>query len=254
MQLRDGPYKKNMNHPRKLPQRAECPGTWGSNCDCRQITTTSRNTSVKRHLQKDAITLVAILEKCSFSSEAHRGAGHRTLLVWLSAGRWSFSLSYDRDHWCCAIMLTLVSRTFFWGKESSSFNQYRSAPIQKDELMRCTCCLLYLRCDQQQLDANYRMPIFICSFSYTQSGKVSLARSKFRWSPCMTRSDWLKGNRCYSLDQIQWGKKVFSQPPIVQVLTLKKMREACNFHHRYTSTMRDKIRNKKSRKSHCRIF
>ncbi len=45
---------------------------------------------------------------------------------------------------------------------------------------------------------------------------------------------------CY----IQWGKKVFSQPPIVQVLPLKKMREACNFHHRYTSTMRDKIRKK----------
>ncbi len=41
---------------------------------------------------------------------------------------------------------------------------------------------------------------------------------------------------------IQWGKKVFSQPPIVQVLPFKKMREACNFHHRYTSTMRDKIR------------
>ncbi len=52
---------------------------------------------------------------------------------------------------------------------------------------------------------------------------------------------------------IQWGKKVFSQPPIVQVLPLKKMREACNFHHRYTSTMRDKIRKTKSRKSHCRI-
>uniref|UniRef100_A0A672LM15 Lysophosphatidylcholine acyltransferase 2 n=1 Tax=Sinocyclocheilus grahami TaxID=75366 RepID=A0A672LM15_SINGR len=43
---------------------------------------------------------------------------------------------------------------------------------------------------------------------------------------------------------IQWGKKVFSQPPIVQVLPLKKMREACNFHHRYTSTMRDKMRKK----------
>ena len=41
---------------------------------------------------------------------------------------------------------------------------------------------------------------------------------------------------------LQWGKKVFSQPPIVQVLPLKKMREACNFHHRYTSTMTDKIR------------
>ncbi len=44
--------------------------------------------------------------------------------------------------------------------------------------------------------------------------------------------------------ELQWGKKVFSQPPIVQVLPLKKMREPCNFHHRYTSTMRDKIRKK----------
>ncbi len=62
-----------------------------------------------------------------------------------------------------------------------------------------------------------------------------------------------EGERFHAED-IQWGKKVFSQPPIVQVLPLKKMREACNFHHRYTSTMRDKIRKKKSRKSHCRIF
>ncbi len=42
---------------------------------------------------------------------------------------------------------------------------------------------------------------------------------------------------------IQWGKKVFSQPPIVQVLPLKKMREACNF-HRYTSTMRQNKKKK----------
>ncbi len=48
----------------------------------------------------------------------------------------------------------------------------------------------------------------------------------------------------FTVCNIQWGKKVFSQPPIVQVLPLKKMREACNFHHRYTSTMRDKIRKK----------
>ena len=43
----------------------------------------------------------------------------------------------------------------------------------------------------------------------------------------------------------------------MQVLQLKKMREAYNFQHRYTSTMTDKIRKKwgkKSRKSHCRIF
>jgi hypothetical protein len=47
---------------------------------------------------------------------------------------------------------------------------------------------------------------------------------------------------------IQWGKKVFSQPPIVQVLPLEKIREACNFHHWYTSTMTDKMRRKKIQK------
>jgi len=52
---------------------------------------------------------------------------------------------------------------------------------------------------------------------------------------------------------IQWGQKVFSQPLIVEVLLLRMMREVCNFHHRYTSTMRDKMR-KKSRKSQCMIF
>ncbi len=40
------------------------------------------------------------------------------------------------------------------------------------------------------------------------------------------------------------GQKVFSQPPIVQVLPLKKMREACNFHHMFTSTMRDNKKKK----------
>ena len=44
------------------------------------------------------------------------------------------------------------------------------------------------------------------------------------------------------------GQKVFSQPPIVQVLPLKNMREACNFHHRYTSTMTDKMRKKNIQK------
>ena len=51
---------------------------------------------------------------------------------------------------------------------------------------------------------------------------------------------------------IQWGKKVFSQPPIVQVLPLKNMREACNFHHRYTSTMTDEMR--KKTENHIVVF
>jgi len=43
----------------------------------------------------------------------------------------------------------------------------------------------------------------------------------------------------------QWGQKVFSQSLIVQVLLLRIMRVVCNFHHRYTSTVRDKMRKKK---------
>ena len=61
----------------------------------------------------------------------------------------------------------------------------------------------------------------------------------------MLNNTLLKWSGVWSTDaDIQWSKKVFSQPPIVQVLPLKKMREACNFHHRYTSTMRDKMRKK----------
>ncbi len=59
---------------------------------------------------------------------------------------------------------------------------------------------------------------------------------------CSMKNDRIRFRQSISKCQIQWGKKVFSQPPIVQVLPLKKMREACNFHHRYTVTMRDKIR------------
>jgi len=63
-----------------------------------------------------------------------------------------------------------------------------------------------------------------------------------------------KNKRNEHLDlKLQWGQKVFSQPLIVQVLLLRIMREVCNVHHRYTSTIRDNMR-KKSRQSTCRIF
>jgi len=35
-------------------------------------------------------------------------------------------------------------------------------------------------------------------------------------------------------DNIKWGQKIFSQPLIVQVILLRKMREVSNFHHRYS--------------------
>jgi len=65
---------------------------------------------------------------------------------------------------------------------------------------------------------------------------------------CCSKPVWILKN----IDRYKWGQKVFSQPLIVQVLLLRIM---SNFHRRYTSTMRDKMRRtKKSRKSHCRIF
>ncbi len=76
-------HKKNMNHPRKFPQRAECPGTrqqswpsWAPDNDHIQKRTGDK-TSLKRRDHPC----------CSFSAEERRGAGHRTLLVWLSAER-----------------------------------------------------------------------------------------------------------------------------------------------------------------------
>ncbi|XP_071021314.1 GRIP1-associated protein 1-like isoform X3 [Oncorhynchus clarkii lewisi] len=45
-------------------------------------------------------------------------------------------------------------------------------------------------------------------------------------SPCLVELVFpsFRCDTCFSLTGIQWGKKVFSQPPIVQVLPLKKMR------------------------------
>lgn len=48
------------------------------------------------------------------------------------------------------------------------------------------------------------------------------------------------------------GQKVFSQPPIVQVLPLKEMRQGSNFHHKCSSTMRDKM--KKNNRIICKFW
>ncbi len=132
-----------MNPPRKLPWRAECPDTWGSDRDHPAAPGndhTQKRTGDKTSL-KDAITRVAllekkaILEKCSFSAEARRGAGHRTLLVWLSAGRWSFSLA-RRDHRCCAVTPTLISQnTLLWkGRAVASTT---TARLRSERMNKC---------------------------------------------------------------------------------------------------------------------
>ncbi len=126
---------------------------------------------------------IALSEKCSFSAEARRGAGHRTLLVWLSAGRWSPA---RRDHRCCAVTAALVRRTLSVEGESSSFNHYRSAPKRKDELMRCTCCLLYSRGDQRQLDA-----MIACQCPLARLVTLEVDRSLWRDPNFVGHPTWL---------------------------------------------------------------
>ena len=54
---------------------------------------------------------------------------------------------------------------------------------------------------------------------------------------------------CSVLERIySVAKKVFSQPPIVQVLPRKMMREACNFHHMHTNY--DRQNEKKNPENH----
>ncbi len=95
------PYKENMNHLRKLPQRAECPNMWGSYRVLPEApgnNHTQKRTGDKTSL-KDATTCVALLEKCSLNTEAHRGTGHRTFLVWLFTRRTIFPFfPWDSDH------------------------------------------------------------------------------------------------------------------------------------------------------------
>lgn len=57
---------------------------------------------------------------------------------------------------------------------------------------------------------------------------------------------------CTSL-QVHLGKTTGSSYN-VQVLPLKMMTDGCNFHHRHTSSVRDNVGEKKSRKSHFTIF
>jgi len=83
---------------------------------------------------------------------------------------------------------------------------------------------------------------------------ISTGQNRFIWSVFKYYVLTFKGIiihlfSLYKAVYIQWGQKVFSQSVIVQVLLLRMMREVCNFHHRYTLTMRDKMR-KKNRGNH----
>lgn len=58
-----------------------------------------------------------------------------------------------------------------------------------------------------------------------------------------------ENQHCFTTDRLEHTvgqkKKKCSRTQIVQVLPHKIMREACNIHHRYASTMRDKTRKNK---------
>uniref|UniRef100_A0A672T6F9 SAM and SH3 domain containing 3 n=1 Tax=Sinocyclocheilus grahami TaxID=75366 RepID=A0A672T6F9_SINGR len=101
----------------------------------------------------------------------------------------------------------------------------------------------------QQHSNNYSLPLE--DAPPEDSGKSNGKLGK-KWRNVITRTMTRKTSKMVQKALAEgWGKKVFSQPPIVQVLPLKKMREACNFHHRYTSTMRDKMRKKNPENHIC---
>ncbi len=143
-----------MNHPRKLPQRAECPDTWGSNRDrpeAPENNHTQKRTGDKTSLKRRDHPCCSFREICSFSAEARRGAGHRTLLMWLSSRKMPF---LPVRLWPPLLRCNARTRSLFLTRRiGAAVMHRRSAPKRKDELMRCTCCLLYSRCDQRQLDA-----------------------------------------------------------------------------------------------------
>ncbi len=99
-----------------------------------------------------------------------------------------FSLPCDRDHRCCAVTPALVfQNTLLWKKSSCS-----SARLQSERMINAV--LLLPRILTLWSAAAVCMSMSIGSFSYTWSGYVSLARSQFRRSSDVTRSDRLKGN------------------------------------------------------------
>ena len=82
-------------------------------------------------------------------------------------------------------------------------------------------------------EANAAMLVALC-FPPTQSQQTNFLQVEFNnYRQMYGEIPEEALNR--SVAYVQWGKKVFSQPPIVQVLPLKKMSEACIFQKPVTS-------------------
>ncbi len=132
-------------------------------------------------------------EICSFSAEARRGAGHCTLLVWLSSREPFLFLPWDRDHRCRAVTPALVKLLTHSVRKSSS----ETPPLgseAKGWLMRCTGCLLYSRCDQRQLDAMIACQCPLARLVTFEVDRSLSGEIPIRRSSDVTRSDRLKGN------------------------------------------------------------
>ncbi len=140
-----------MNHPRKLPQRAECPDTWGSDRDrpeAPEIDHTQKRTGDKTSLKRRDHPCT-LLEKFALLVLKHAGE--------LATAHSCVTVFTDR---CSPVRPRppLLCRNARTRKASRSVRKSSSEtpPLgseAKGWLMRCTGCLLYSRCDQRQLDA-----------------------------------------------------------------------------------------------------
>ena len=102
----------------------------------------------------------------------------------------------------------------------------------------------------QPIHLDHRIPFDVTKLSSTLKNILSCCPG-FQW---FAEEDVFLNWPPINLTDIQWDIKVFSQPPIVQVLPLKKMRPVIFIIGTLQLWQTKLIREKKSRKSHCRIF
>ena len=111
-----------------------------------------------------------------------------------------------------------------WGQGSVQASQVLTHRSRQNISIRTSLCTGALSC------WNRKGPSPNCCHKVgsTEWSRMSLYAVALRFPFAVTKEPspkhYSSSNKLYSWHYIQWGKKVFSQPPIVQVLPLKKMR------------------------------
>ncbi len=164
------PHMKNMNHPRKLPQRAECPDTWGSDRDrpeAPEIDRTQKRTGDKTSLKRRDHPCT-LLEKSALLVLKHAGGWPpHTPSVTVFTGPFSLSPVRPRPPLpCCNARTRSVSHS-----QTGRAVVNTTARLRSERMINAVHRLpLILTLWSAAAGCNDRMPMSIGSFSYTRSG------------------------------------------------------------------------------------